>query len=496
MRPKKSVGVEEIGLMVNSLREQAWGFVCATFPERQVYVRSDGRVQFFTFNPLMQAILAGISVVALGWVAFTSVNTIFKDRIIASKEQTFRQMQGTYETRIANLHLSYDELNGAVVATEDHFRALVEDIEARHRTLAGLIRSKENLREELGLEAAPSEIDVSSITNSDLDSGVGLDSNLDSRTIIMGSLSAPTTSAIVETGQSDSAVPTSANENTQIIHLGIGGPTQSFLENTVRRLGSFFRGRSANQSIDHPSLRQMEELEVRLDRFLPIQRILVTELRDEISRDADRFGEAIRLAGLRPDALLGQASDAGEVGGPELSITPYALSGGDPSFHELALEATADFEDFAELATALRSMPIVKPVPTDNNWRSSGFGARRDPFTKQLAFHSGIDFSGPRGTDVQVTAPGKVVFAGANGAYGKSVEVDHGYGLKTRYGHLARIMVSVGGELEEGAVVGTLGSTGRTTGPHLHYEVWFNDTIRNPSKFLRAGRYVHEEQGY
>jgi murein DD-endopeptidase MepM/ murein hydrolase activator NlpD len=138
---------------------------------------------------------------------------------------------------------------------------------------------------------------------------------------------------------------------------------------------------------------------------------------------------------------------------------------------------------------------VVEPVLGEKHWMSSSFGARRDPFTKQTAFHSGIDFSGPRGTDVLVTAPGKVIFAGPNGAYGNSVEVDHGYGLRTRYGHLDKIVATVGSELNEGAIVGTLGATGRTTGPHLHYEVWFNDTLRNPSKFLRAGRYVHEEQG-
>ena len=478
--------------MVDTLREQAWGYVCATFPERQVYIRSDGRVQFFTFNPLMQTILAGITLLALGWVAFTSVNTVFKDRIIAAKEQNYRQMQGTYETRIANLQLSYDELNGAVVATEDHFRALVEDLEARHRTLAGLIRSKENLREELGLEAAPDEVNFGAAMGDSFE--LNLDFNPD--VTMTGSLSAPAPGSAIETTLPAGESSALRIDNVRPMQLGIGGTTQSFFEDTVRRLGKFFRGRSEQQSIDHPSLRQMEELEARLDRLLPIQRTLVSELHDEVSRDVGRFDRAIKLAGLRPATLLEQANaDAGGVGGPELLMTPYALSGDDPSFHEMALEATASYEEFSELATALRSMPMVEPVLGESHWRSSGFGSRPDPFTKQLSFHSGIDFSGPRGTEVQVTAPGKVAFAGRNGAYGNSVEVDHGYGLKTRYGHLAKIMVSVGSELDEGAVVGTLGSTGRTTGPHLHYEVWFKDTIRNPSKFLRAGRYVHEEQG-
>lgn len=478
--------------MVDSLREQAWAFVHATFPERQVYIRSDGRVQFFTFNPLMQAILAGITLLVLGWVAFTSVNTVFKDRIIAAKEQNFRQMQSSYETRIANLQLSYDELNGAVVATEDHFRAIVDDLEVRHRTLAGLVRSKENLRQDLGLDAAPSEITIDVAS----DDGFSFDGTAEIGLATTGALSQPAPGSAQQSTLPARQTHASGTANTRPIQLGIGGPAQGFFEETVRRLEKFFSSRPSEHRTDHPSLRQMEELEARLDRLLPIQRTLAAELHNEVDRDAGRFAQAIKLAGLRPETLLDRVrANAGGVGGPELSVPASALAGGDSAFHETAMAAAVTFEEYSELATALRAMPVVEPVLGEKHWMSSSFGARRDPFTKQTAFHSGIDFSGPRGTDVLVTAPGKVIFAGPNGAYGNSVEVDHGYGLRTRYGHLDKIVATVGSELNEGAIVGTLGATGRTTGPHLHYEVWFNDTLRNPSKFLRAGRYVHEEQG-
>ena len=354
--------------MVDSLREQAWAFVCATFPERQVYIRSDGRVQFFTFNPLMQAILAGITLLVLGWVAFTSVNTVFKDRIIAAKEQNFRQMQVSYETRIANLQLSYDELNGAVVATEDHFRAIVDDLEVRHRTLAGLVRSKENLRQELGLDAAPSEVTIDAA----LDDDINLEKAVGSDLAITGSLSAPAPGSALDTALPARQARTSVIENTQPIQLGIGGPAQGFFEDTVRRLEKFFSSRPSEHRTDHPSLRQMEELEARLDRLLPIQRTLAAELRNEVDRDAGRFAQAIKIAGLRSETFLGQASaNVGGIGGPELSIPFSALAGGDASFNEMALEATAKFEEYSELATALRAMPMVEPVLGLSNRRSS-----------------------------------------------------------------------------------------------------------------------------
>jgi murein DD-endopeptidase MepM/ murein hydrolase activator NlpD len=104
-----------------------------------------------------------------------------------------------------------------------------------------------------------------------------------------------------------------------------------------------------------------------------------------------------------------------------------------------------------------------------------------------------VDFSGPLGSDVRATAPGIVVFAGPRGAYGNTVEVDHGYGVRTRYGHLSKILVQIGARLDKGATVGRLGSTGRSTGPHVHYEVWYDDAVTDPSKFIKAGQYVFED---
>jgi murein DD-endopeptidase MepM/ murein hydrolase activator NlpD len=481
--------------MVESLRDRAWAqisaFVYGTFPERQVYIRSDGRVQFFTFSPMMQAVLAGISLIFLTWVAFTSVNTIFKDRIIAAKEQNFQQMQTSYETRIANLQLSYDELNGAVVATEDHFRTVVDDIESRHRMLADLIRSKENLREELGLDAAPSLVPADTSVGDEIDI-TAIPEFLRGGTLavpVPGSIETPAEPSVENSGDAGSAVPA-------IRQLEVGPPTQGFLEGAVRRLGRLFGRTNPERQVDNPSLRQIAELEARLDRLHPIQLDLMTELQSEIVRDSGRFSETLRIAGIRSNTLLSRVNeDLPGIGGPQLPLPGEALALSDPAFEGMALETSTAFDEYSELATALRAVPLGQPLYGDDFWQASGFGARHDPFTKQLAFHGGIDFPGPRGLDVHVTAPGKVVFTGPRGAYGNAVEVDHGYGLKTRYGHLSKILVTVGAELEKGAVVGELGSTGRTTGPHLHYEVWFDDTLRNPSKFLRAGHYVYEEQG-
>src|SRR5437764_11884986 len=108
--------------MAGTLIERAWTWLHATFPERQIYIRSHGRVQFFTFGASLQATCAGLTLIFLGWVAFASVNVIFKDHIIAAKDHRFQQMQGTYENRVADLQLSYDELNNALLSAEDRFK--------------------------------------------------------------------------------------------------------------------------------------------------------------------------------------------------------------------------------------------------------------------------------------------------------------------------------------------------------------------------------------
>src|ERR1700721_1629350 len=102
--------------------ERVWAWVHKTFPERQIYIRSDGRVQFFTFGPTLQATLAGLCLIFLGWVAFATVNVIFKDRILASKDHHYQAMQWAYENRVYDLQQSYDELNGALVSAEDRFK--------------------------------------------------------------------------------------------------------------------------------------------------------------------------------------------------------------------------------------------------------------------------------------------------------------------------------------------------------------------------------------
>ena len=125
--------------MAGTLVERVWAWLHETFPERQIYIRSDGRVQFFTFGPSLQATLAGLTLIFLGWVAFATVNVIFKDRIIAAKDHRYQQMQAAYENRVTDLQISYDELNGALVSAEDRFKATADALSAKQNAITGFL---------------------------------------------------------------------------------------------------------------------------------------------------------------------------------------------------------------------------------------------------------------------------------------------------------------------------------------------------------------------
>ena len=148
-----------------------------------------------------------------------------------------------------------------------------------------------------------------------------------------------------------------------------------------------------------------------------------------------------------------------------------------------------DLKRMMTLNEIITAMPLAKPLAYDYR-QTSGFGTRIDPFRGSLAFHSGVDLAGPDGATVRATSAGKVIFVGWKGAYGNTVDVEHGYGFVTRYGHLSSAMVKVGQVVKRGDAIARQGSTGRSTGSHLHYEVRYNDQAINPNSFLKAGESV------
>lgn len=192
-----------------------------------------------------------------------------------------------------------------------------------------------------------------------------------------------------------------------------------------------------------------------------------------------------------PSTVKASAMGGANTGATLTAITP-GLSSPEETFgllrdllHGLELRLRnlrSDVDKRNQLAAAT---PSIWPA---HGWLSSSVGPRPDPFTGQPDYHEGLDITGDRGDPVYVTADGVVRHAGFGGAYGNLLTVDHGYGLETRYGHLASIKVKVGDRIKRGEVIGTVGATGRSTGAHLHYEIRVNDHLLNPLRLLTASR--------
>ena len=230
-------------------------------------------------------------------------------------------------------------------------------------------------------------------------------------------------------------------------------------------------------------------------RFVSMdQERLLTQAESYAKTRADRLRLALRLAGLDPGALVSRSS--GGLGGPLVEgKDPKAVAAVldvDEGFASRIQHTAASLDEMRTLSSAAQRVPLA--VPTRNTSRSSGFGVRFDPFTGHPAFHSGLDFAGAFSTPIYSTAPGVVSFTGQRTGYGNTIEIDHGGGFKTRYAHLQAIAVGVGQRVAVGQRIGAMGSTGRSTGPHLHYEIWVNGRPQNPDRFLRAGEYVQQDE--
>jgi murein DD-endopeptidase MepM/ murein hydrolase activator NlpD len=240
-------------------------------------------------------------------------------------------------------------------------------------------------------------------------------------------------------------------------------------------------------TLNTPAFRNLHGQIDRVQQMGAVQTALLQNLDTQVASRISNTEGVMRRVGLNPASVEQRRG----IGGPLVSLSNVRIAGiVDQAFTSAYVGASAHQGELGELVTALHQVPLTTPVHGSGFRLTSDFGARVDPFTHQVSFHPGLDFGGPWGATVAATAPGRVVFAGPRGGYGNMVEIDHGYGMHTRYGHLSSILVRVGARLGKGAPVGRLGSTGRSTGPHVHYEIWLAEAVRDPSKFIEAGRHV------
>jgi len=249
-----------------------------------------------------------------------------------------------------------------------------------------------------------------------------------------------------------------------------------------------FRGVDGAEQALRPALPLNPDRTSPVERMIAVRRDqerLIVRAETEAQTRAERLRLAFRLAGLNPSAYTPHGS---ALGGPLVEARdPRALAAVldvDEAFAVRIRHAADNLSDMRSLANAAESMPFRRPTQART---TSGFGVRFDPFNGRPALHQGQDFAAPLNTPIFAPAPGIVSFVGVRSGYGNTVEIDHGRGFKTRYAHLNATAVLPGQRIALGQRVGAMGTTGRSTGVHLHYEVWMNGRPQNPARFMRAG---------
>jgi murein DD-endopeptidase MepM/ murein hydrolase activator NlpD len=256
------------------------------------------------------------------------------------------------------------------------------------------------------------------------------------------------------------------------------------LEETKSQLTTALVDRGAFASARDWLEKRVEKLEQRIVFLRQTQKVALARVNARTLKDISKIEGIIKIVGLDPTKLLRAFNpEFYETGGPFVSE-----EGSSASIRDEDALLERHLIHWQDLQKLLKSLPLIAPL--DHYRLASGFGRRRDPVNRKWGRHKGIDMAANLRTTVMATAAGKVVFSGWKGRYGRMVEIDHGAGIKTRYGHLRRASVKRGQQVRLGDKIGQLGSSGRSTGPHVHYEIVIDGKQIDPNRFIKAGKDV------
>jgi len=404
--------------------------------QHTIIIASGDRIRHVTVRPWLFGLGASfLGMIAIGYLAATSY-LVLRDDLIGAAMARQARMQHAYEDRIASLRSQVDRVTSRQLLDQQLMEDKVAELMARQQALTSRHGRLGPLLERVMKE------------------GVGGDG---------GAKAAPGRQARADTGID--------TRESRLARLA--SAANPFLDPASARLDptAFAGGESVGERADRI--------------FSSVTLSLKSIERDQVEKIQDLAADAYEIASQINEVVASVGLPTPEVA--ESGIGGPFIRPNDPR----AFEASLDDLDAAlgQLETVrrnARALPVS--VPAAHAEITSTFGTRDDPFLRRPAFHSGIDFRAATGTPVHATGGGTVVSADRNGGYGNMVEIDHGNGITTRYAHLSRILVDEGERVEAGAVIGKAGSTGRSTGPHIHYEIRRNGNAVNPIRFIKAAQ--------
>lgn len=428
-------------------------------PEQRLFLKSDDGTRFVRLRPVTQAAIFLGSSAFVAWTVI--VTSIFLIDVISAgngRDQAQRE-QVMFQTRLNALADQVDTRTTEALQAQERFSVAMNQVAAMQ---VRLLDSEERRRE---LETA---VDVIQST---------LRRTIDERDAARAEVAALSTELAADTGSAQTAAAREAELTRAVDRLAAA------LEATAEQ-------RDGSETLVAEAAAEIDRLRFQAALDHERQERVFRQLEDAVAMSMEPLDRMLSASGISTDTLIGQvrATYSGQ-GGP---LMPIAVSTRGEEPDALSLRAN-------ELLSALDQMNLHRiaaerlpfSIPVRGTYRNtSGFGYRTDPFNGGRRLHAGIDFAGARGTNIVAGGDGTVVFAGRQSGYGLMVEIDHGFGITTRYAHMTRLHVTRGERVSRGEHIGDMGCTGRCTGTHLHYEVRRNGNPVNPMTFITAGRDV------
>ncbi len=403
----------------------------------------------FRIAPITFWIAVGSLVIMAGWSLATGTYFAFHDDVLTRLIARQKEQQFAYEDRIAELRAQVDRITSRQLLNQEQFDQKLDQIMRRQSALENRATTMSTL---------PDSMPTGSINRS-------RPAPLNETQSEDRPRPSPISDTVTFTAPPDREARLESRELPQ-------SPIKRFAA-APKPAAALNRPAAGVEGV-------LARLNASLDRVEARQTTALNSLEERYDSKAKRMRSV--MADLGMDAKKIAPPPSG-VGGPYIPVT---LRKDATAFERQLYRVHVTRAEVERLTRTMTAVPVRKPIEGEIDL-SSGFGVRPDPFLGRPAMHSGLDFRSDTGDPVRATANGTVESAGWSGGYGNMIEVDHGNGFATRYGHLSKIEVKVGQQVKTGQIIGRVGSTGRSTGPHLHYETRIDGDAVDPQKFLRAG---------
>ena len=442
----------------------------AYLPDRELIMRTDGKVWFVKISKKIQFAGFILILVTSGWGIFSSFSFFVSGKVIEAKEMEI------LKTRIV-----YRGLLSEISNYQSKFTILTDDLEKNHESMLGLVEKNANLQQ--NLSTAKSKL---------------VSSKHRFKTELVSSKRQYETELVSSKRRQDEIAAIKGKLKAKlkdIEHRMRSLNTHNFklkgnLSSISGSLESALTERNSALMLNERLNERTSELSKNLENLQNSEKNVIARLTLTTVDEIGVLEKFISRTGIQPKQLITgkkRTSTLGQ-GGPFLEVR----QGNEPgAFLKSSIDILgARLDRLSKLKRLVGVIPFSPPL--EHFSISSHFGKRRDPINRRWAMHYGLDLTGFKKANVYATSPGKVVKSGHKGKYGKFIEIDHGGGFKTRYGHLYKTLVKRGQEVSFRQKIGLLGNSGRSTGSHLHYEVTHNGKQKNPWRFIKAGKYVYK----